>query len=680
MTRRAYLVFSFFMLFTALSISAQDRSCGMVEHMKEQMKNPKFAQQRAQNLELYRKALSQSKLNGKLRSTDAEILVPVAVHYPTGNEADRSCLEALAQGQIDILNADFAASNADISNWDSDQSFYPGVNFGSASVFFCIATSDHPTSDPDVTEGNPAVTIGYDFGGGDNRDSAWAGYLNIVVREIDDLGFSPFPGSAAAGQAVTMDVNSFGSGAGCAGSGIVPLSPFNLGRTVTHEVGHFFNLDHTFTDSCSTDDGIDDTPNISTENYDCPPAGSVDACVDGEKALTMDFMDYVDDACMYMFTEGQTTVVDTYVASVLQPQFKTESVACSLGPNFFITSESSPLNTCVGTSSVTYNLKFTTLEDFSEDTTLSVSQVPDGASVVLSQSSLNSDASFSMTLNNLESVGLGDYFIRITGTSASVTNSFTVRLSLITGACESFGDNEFLTSTEGVIFNTIENLNSGQANPAYTDYTGTIVTDVNRGSAYELSVFANTDGDFETLTTVWIDWNQNCSFDDEGESYDLGSTINEANGLTSNSPLMITIPNNALQGTTVMRVTTKYTDPDFKDSPIACQTNFDGEVEDYGINVMRSLSDDDNEFDNFRLFPNPTRPDDGSFFIRLNSYSGSNITVDMFDMRGRLIKQQVFEPQNSMRERIFINEFQAGLYWVRISDGDVSTTKKVIKR
>lgn len=649
----------------------------MVEYMKEQMKDPAFVKQRAESLQLYRKALAELKANGNIRKREGEILVPVAVHYPTGLESERSCLEALAQTQIDILNADFAATNVDISDWESDKAFYPGVSLGSASLFFCIASQNHPNSDPDVTEGNPAVTIGYDFGNGENRDAAWAGYLNIVVREIDDLGFSPFPGNVGAGQAVTMDVNTFGSGAGCVGSGIVPLPPFNLGRTVTHEVGHFFNLDHIFTDSCSTDDGINDTPNISEENYGCPAPGSVDACIEGEKALTMDFMDYANDACMYMFTQGQANVIDTYVANVLQPQFKSSAATCELGPSFLITTADSPLNTCVGTSSVSFTMKFTTLEGFSEPTTFTVTEKPAGATVVFSKNNLNADTTFTMTLNNLSTVSLGDYYIKIVGTSASVTNSIVVRLSLITGTCSSYGSNEFETSTTGVIFNTINNLDSGKADSGYTDYSGSIITDINRQSQYELSVYANTDGDYETLTTVWIDWNQNCSFEDEGETYLLGSTFNSANALTDGSPYTISVPENAELGTTIMRVTTKYTDPDFRDNPIPCEINFDGEVEDYGITVLAPLSTRNDEFDNFALFPNPN---DGEFTLKLNSYSEKDISVDIFDMRGRLIQQNKFQMEVDFREKIYLNGFQAGLYWVRISDGNVSTTKKIIRR
>ena len=81
---------------------------------------------------------------------------------------------------------------------------------GFLDVQFCIATQNHPVDaagniiDPDLVEGGRAVSIGYDFGGGNDSDSNWAGYLNILVKEAGDgvLGYSPLGGNIAAGSSV----------------------------------------------------------------------------------------------------------------------------------------------------------------------------------------------------------------------------------------------------------------------------------------------------------------------------------------------------------------------------------------------------------------------------------------------------------------------------------------------
>ncbi len=144
--------------------------------------------------------------------------------------------------------------------------------------------------------------------------------------------------------------------------------------------------------------------------------------------------------------------------------------------------------------------------------------------------------------------------------------------------CASNGNTTYQTSTTLVNFNTI---NNSSAKPSgYSDYTN-ISTDVTIGSDYNLTVNVNTDGGFTVATKVWIDWNHNCDFTDAGEEYDLGTANDVTDGATSNSPLLITIPSGATLGNTTMRVSSKYSS-----ASTPCQVDFDGEVEDYTINVQ----------------------------------------------------------------------------------------------
>ena len=197
---------------------SQSRTCGTEEHMEEKMKDPVFVQEWKSNQAKFNKVFETTK--NKRQSSMNTIIVPVAVHFTQANESDRACLEALAQNQIDILNADFTATNEDAGLWDAASVFYPNTEHGSADVVFCIATENHPVGiDNELIEGNPAVTIGYNFGNGNNVDGNWSGYLNFVIRNIGALGFSPLGGSIAQGSAVTMDDQAFGSGSGCPGSG-----------------------------------------------------------------------------------------------------------------------------------------------------------------------------------------------------------------------------------------------------------------------------------------------------------------------------------------------------------------------------------------------------------------------------------------------------------------------------
>ena len=331
MKKSFLFIFQLFICFIFFNVNsfAQTRKCGMVEYMNQQLQDPDFARKYQENQTKFREALARRiAFNGANFNKTTPFIIPVAVHFPEAQESDRACLEALTQNQIDILNADFKASNSDANLWTTASSFYPGINHGVADIEFRIATKNHPPGlDAELLEGNPAVTIGYNFGNGNDQDPNWSGYMNFIIKDLDGdlLGYSPLGGSISSGQSVVMSLKFFGSGAGCSGSGIVPKAPYDLGRTVTHELGHFYNLNHPWggDGECGLDDGIADTPNISKPNYGCPDSGSILGCEPNEKALTMNYMDYVNDACMYMFTEGQITVVESYLETI-KDDFKTD--------------------------------------------------------------------------------------------------------------------------------------------------------------------------------------------------------------------------------------------------------------------------------------------------------------------------------------------------------------------
>jgi hypothetical protein len=160
--------------------------------------------------------------------------------------------------------------------------------------------------------------------------------MNLVVRNINGgiLGYSPLGGQPGSGMTVVVDNNAFGSGAGC--TGFAPGAPYNLGRTLTHELGHFFNLNHTFAScdgaNCATSgDRVCDTPSTNTPEYNCLADGSVFSPCDGSAQLTMNYMDYVQDRCMYMFTAGQATRMTAWY-NTISSQFLTNT----LGNNDFV--------------------------------------------------------------------------------------------------------------------------------------------------------------------------------------------------------------------------------------------------------------------------------------------------------------------------------------------------------
>ena len=135
------------------------------------------------------------------------------------------------------------------------------------------------------------------------------------------------------------------------------------------------------------------------------------------------------------------------------------------------------------------------------------------------------------------------------------------------------------TGITSVTFGTISNTSIG--GPSYSDFT-TQSTTVEQGGIYQLNVNVNTDGNWTVNTKVWIDWNQNYVFE-VGEEYSLGSALNTANGITSLSPLNITVPSGATLGETRMRIVSVESS-DL--APLACGTQLYGEAEDYKLSII----------------------------------------------------------------------------------------------
>ncbi len=159
-----------------------------------------------------------------------------------------------------------------------------------------------------------------------------------------------------------------------------------------------------------------------------------------------------------------------------------------------------------------------------------------------------------------------------------------VPISITLDYCSVTGGTTFNTSITLVDFGAINNI-TGQGS-GYDDFTSQS-TSISRGDSEDLTVNLNTDGDFAVYSYAWIDWNQDGDFDDSGETYDLGDTINNPDGPTANSPLTITVPNDAELGDTRLRVLCQYY---FATIPTngPCDGSTDGEIEDYTITVLPS--------------------------------------------------------------------------------------------
>jgi len=246
--------------------------------------------------------------NNQNYSSKTIITIPVVVHV-VWNLSQQNISDAQILSQIDVLNKDFRKLNIDTIN-------IPNIWKNTAAdcqIEFCMANIDPNGNATTGITRTQTSTTSFGMQGdymkhtNDGGIDAWPSdmYLNIWICNLDNLlGFSTVPSNWTDPEdGVVIGYQYYGD------MGTVQY-PYNKGRTATHEVGHWLNLDHvwgTGWNSCG-DDQINDTPTQEWENYGCPSfPESPNSCntTNANGDMFMNYMDYTNDACMSMFTEGQ---------------------------------------------------------------------------------------------------------------------------------------------------------------------------------------------------------------------------------------------------------------------------------------------------------------------------------------------------------------------------------------
>lgn len=233
------------------------------------------------------------------------VTFPVVVHV-VYNDAGQNIDDAQIASQIDVLNRDFRASNPDVSKvpgaWrtlvaDNECEFALATvdPLGNSTDGIVRVKTDQTAFDAD--DGVKSVATG----GADPWPTDQ--YLNIWVCRLGGglLGYAQFPGGPPQSDGVVILDTAFGTTGTAA-------APYDGGRTATHEIGHWLDLFHIWGDddgACSNDDRVADTPTQADSNTGKPSFPHV-TCDNGPNGdMFMNYMDYVDDDCMFMFTQGQ---------------------------------------------------------------------------------------------------------------------------------------------------------------------------------------------------------------------------------------------------------------------------------------------------------------------------------------------------------------------------------------
>jgi hypothetical protein len=218
------------------------------------------------------------------------ITIPVIVHI-VYNTASQNVSDAQINSQIAVLNDDFRATNSDVSQVPS---LFAGV-VADVEINFVLDQVIRKQTTRTSFGTNDAIK--FDSQGGSNVVTPGT-HLNMWIGPIGGgiLGYAQFPGGSSSTDGVVVDPLYFGT-TGTA------TAPFDGGRTMTHEVGHWLNLRHIWGDGrCNRDDFVDDTPRSDRPNYGCPGFPTTHCRTTD---MTMNYMDYVNDDCMYMFSAGQ---------------------------------------------------------------------------------------------------------------------------------------------------------------------------------------------------------------------------------------------------------------------------------------------------------------------------------------------------------------------------------------
>ena len=273
------------------------RQCGSMDVLDRQIKeNPGLAK-KLDDVEKHTEDFEKRMKNGRITSTGV-LTIPVAIHV-IYNTAKENISDAQIQSQITVMNRDFSKTNADVSSVPS--AFASLV--ADMRVQFQLVSTDRKASSK--TSWGTADAMKKSSQGGVNPVSPTT-TLNIWVCNIGGgiLGYAQFPGGSSATDGVVIGPQFFGSSSLATG---YYAAPYDKGRTATHEVGHWLNLRHIWGDASCGNDLVSDTPTQQTSNGGCPtfPKRTCGNTASGD--MFMNYMDYTNDACMYMFTMGQKT-------------------------------------------------------------------------------------------------------------------------------------------------------------------------------------------------------------------------------------------------------------------------------------------------------------------------------------------------------------------------------------
>ena len=627
----------------------QQRSCGANEVLARQLLENPDLQQIRNDIERRTQDFIQS--GGALDRV--QVTIPVVVHVvyynSTQNLTDQQILS-----QIDVLNADFRRLNADAANT-------PGVWQSIAAdceINFCMATQDANGNATTGIERRQTTVNGfstndnvkhYSTGGLDAWDASK--YLNLWVCNLSGglLGYAQFPGGPAATDGVVCDYAYFGT--------IGSTQPFHLGRTATHEVGHWLNCYHIWGDdgtSCSGSDLVSDTPNQADENYGCPTFPSV-SCSNGPNGdMFMNYMDYTDDACMNLFTNGQKARMQSLFSAGGARVSLLSSPGCQPPSG-----GSCGTPTGLAASGVTQT-----------GATLSWGSVSGATSYNLQWKAASSGIWTTVT-------GLAATSYALSGLSAGTTYNFQVQ-AVCGSTSGNYSTASSFTTTSGSCAEQYE-PNNTQATAASIPVNTALTAQISTSTDKDYYKFANTTATRNIkieLTTLPFDYDlrlyrkntNNNNYTLLGSSSNAG-TLNElitynTSTVSSNYVAYVFGYNGAYSTSQCYTLKVSL-------SATAWRTDgsTDGQTEETEIPVV---------FENagFDMFPNPAND---QLTVEVPMEADADVAVSIMDPAGKVaVQQHRTLSKGDNRMSLDVSRLPAGVYFVQVRNGEAFSTRKLV--
>lgn len=649
------------------------RTCGVTEQMRVNFaEHPELRATYEAHLEDVAQRISTGNFH---HPSEGVVTIPVVVHvlYRTNQQ---NISTAQVQSQIDILNEDYRRQNSDASNTLA-QFTSVAADVG---IEFCLANRDPQGNPTDGILRTQTSTVNVGLTNNYYTESpAWNrnNYLNIWVCELGSqlLGFAQFPGTAPASRdGVVINWRFFGDQG-------TATAPYNKGRTATHEVGHWLGLSHIWGDgNCNVDDGISDTPLAGAANYNC----SLNKQSCGSTDMVQNYMDYTEDACMNLFTQGQGAVMNATLSGIRGTLLSSDG--CSNMPN---------LNAGCDTTEINYPLVGTP--------SLLAPTGPGSWGFVSGHNNFGDVSKAERTANTQ---GITEVFgVRIQfafAASAGPTSKVTVHVWPETGGVPGAP----LVSQDLLIDDIIAAQNDVTVMfPAPVPVNGPFFSGISMSYAAGDTVGIFTTPDSTVFpATAWEEWSGGAgwyAYSDSsswglfighaifpialGPDFTLqvapanpqittpgGSVALYASGAASYSWTPATglsctnCPNPIASPTT----TTTYTVTGF-DTSNTCSTT---ELVTIAVNLVGI---EDALFDGeVSAFPNPS---DGNFILEFTQHEIADLNIEIFNSLGQQVYREVLSSfVGTYRNAMRMEQIPAGVYHLRISDGERVYQQKLV--